>query len=267
MADIVIVGLGIQPVAQVTREAEEVLRRCTEVLYLDAGIATRAWLETLCPKATPLFATTYSEGAPRLAGYHDMAARVLDAALDHAPVGFAIQGHPMVGVTASGLVARAAGHLGLTVQVQPGISAMACLFAELRLDPVVDGLQMVEATDLLLRKRPLQNDMPALIWQIGTVESTLYTARPSRPERFARFRQHMLAYYPADHPVTAVSASTHPIVPTASWTFALGEIADEADRLHPAVTLYVPPVMRRPITDPDLLATLDQPAHLRRITR
>ena len=267
MADIAIVGLGILPGGHLTREAEEALRRCKEILYLDAGIATQAWLETLCPTATSLFGTTYSEGRPRLPGYHDMAARVLDAAMDHPPVGFAINGHPTVGVTAASLVARGAAQFDLDVAVLPGISAMDCLFAHLMLDPVVEGLQMFEATDLLLRRRPVHNDVPVLIWQVGTVESRLYTASPSRPERFSRFRAHLLTFYPADHPVTAVHASSHPLVPTTSWRFPLGGIEAEAERLHAGITLYLPALARRPISDTDLLADLDRPAHLRRVTR
>ncbi len=265
--DITIVGLGILPGGHLTREAEDALRRCNEILFLDAGIATRAWLETYCPKVTSLFATTYVEARARLPGYREMAVQVLDAALDRAPVGFAINGHPTVGVTASALVARAAGALGLDVAVLPGISAMDCLLAELMLDPVVEGLQMFEATDLLLRQRPMQNDVPALIWQVGTVETSLHTERPSRPERFRRLRAHLLTFYPPEHPATAVHASSHPLVPTASWTFPLGRIEAEADRLHAAVTLYLPPLGRRPIADTDLLADLTRPDHLKRVTR
>ena len=267
MADIAIIGLGILPGGHLTREAEDALRRCNEVLYLDAGIATQAWLATLCPKATSLFDTTYAEGQPRLPGYRDMTVRVLDAAMDHAPVGFAIAGHPTVGVTASGLVSRAAARLGLEVAVLPGISAMDSLCAHLMLDPVVEGLQMFEATDLLLRRRPVHNDMPALVWQVGTVESRLYTANPSRPERFARLRTHLLTFYPPEHPATAVHAAPHPLVPTSSWTFPLGGIEAEAERLHAAITLYIPPLTRRPIADTGLLADLDRPEHLRRMTR
>jgi len=266
MADIYILGLGILNVDQVTREAERALRRSNEVLYLDTGVATQAWLESLCPQVTPLFGSSYAEGGARLQGYHHMAAKVLEAALSHPPVSFALQGHPVVGATAPGLVARAAEVLGLEVEVLPGISAMDCLFAELMLDPVVDGLQIFEATDLLLRRRPLQADVPALIWQVGAVESCLYTARTSRPERFARLRSYLLEYYPPEHRVIAVHAATHPLSATERHEFAVGEIEAQAHLLHAGVTLFVPALGRRPIVDTVLLEKLGSETHLRRIT-
>ncbi|GMG82037.1 SAM-dependent methyltransferase [Paralimibaculum aggregatum] len=267
MPDIHVIGLGIRIGDHATREAERALAASTEVLFVDTGPATRAWLERLCPKVTPLFATSYREDRARRAGYHHMAARVLGAALDHPPVSFAIQGHPFVGVLASGLILRGAAALGLEVAAQPGISAMDCILAELGLDPLLGGLQSYEATDMLLRRRPLQADVPALIWQVGVVESCLHSTRPSRPERFQRLRDHLLAFYPPEHPVTAVFASPHPFVPTERWSFPLGTLAAQAPRLHAGITLHLPAAGVRPIADPALLARLEDPEHLARITR
>ena len=267
MPDIHILGLGIRIGDHATREAERALAASTEVLFVDTGPATAAWLARHCPKVTPLFATSYTEAGRRRAGYHDMAARVLGAALDNPPVSFAIQGHPFVGVLASGLILRGAAALGLEVEAQPGISAMDCIMAELGLDPLRAGLQSYEATDMLLRRRPLQPDVPALIWQAGVVESCLHSTRPSRPERFERLRDHLLAFYPAAHPVTAVFASPHPFVPTERWSVPLGQLDAAAPHLHAGFTLYLPPAGERPIADAALLARLEDPEHLARITR
>ena len=148
-----------------------------------------------------------------------MAIRVVEAALDHPPVTFAIHGHPLIAVHPPFLVLEMANALGLRVEVLPGISAIDTLLADLRIDPVVHGVQMYEATDLLLRRRPLQNDVPAIIWQVGTLETGLHSQRVSRPERFARFLAHLRQYYPAAAPggghlllAPRPSASGHPAV-------------------------------------------------------
>ncbi len=104
MADIYIVGLGVLNVDHITRETERVIRRSNEVLYVDTGVATQAYLEGLSPRVTSLFATSYEEDGNRLNAYHHMAARVLDAAMDHPPVTFAMHGHPIVGVRPFGMV-------------------------------------------------------------------------------------------------------------------------------------------------------------------
>ena len=266
MVDIYLVGLGVLNVDQITRETERVIRRSNEVLYVDTGVATRAFLESLCPRVTSLFETSYEEAGHRLNAYHHMAARVLDAALDHPPVTFAMHGHPIIGAYAPFLIKDMAGLLALEVLVLPGISAMDCLSAELMVDPCVAGMQMYEATDLLLRRRPLQPDVPALIWQIGCVETSLHTTRVSKPVRFERLRSHLLRFYHPGHGVSAVYSTPHPLMPSTVHRFALGGICDYAHLLHSGFTLFIPPAADRPIEDHELLRRIDNVEHLRRIT-
>ena len=97
VTDVYIVGLGVLNVDHITRETERAIRRSNEVLYVDTGVATRTYLTTLCSRVTSLFETSYEEDGHRLNAYHHMAARVLDAAMDHPPVTFAMHGHPIVG--------------------------------------------------------------------------------------------------------------------------------------------------------------------------
>lgn len=267
MTDIFVVGLGIETATQITREVEDVIRRSREVLYLDTGVATRALLEGLCPRVTSLYEQSYVEGCPRTDAYVHIAAVVLDAALDHAPVTFAIHGHPLVAVQAPFLVLEAAAALGLGVRILPGISALDAILAILRLDPVVHGLQMYEATDLLLRRRPLQPDVPALLWQIGPLETALHSTRASRPERFARLVAHLRRFYPPHHRVTAIYAPPHPLLEPEVLTFQVEEMGDYALRLHAGFTLYVPPARGRLLLDLDLAAEMFDPQHLRTISR
>jgi hypothetical protein len=267
MPEIYIVGLGIVNVDQITREAERAIRECHEVLYLDTGIATRQFLEGLCPRVTGLYETSYVEGAHRLEAYGHMAARVVDAALDHPPVAFAVQGHPVVGMQAPILIRDMAAALGLSVKVLPGISAMDCLFAELMIDPCLSGLQMYEATDLLLRRRPLQPDVPALIWQVGAIETRLHTMSRSRPERFERLRAHLVRFYPPTHVVSAVFAAPHPLMNSRIIPFALEAIGRHAAELHAGYTLYIPASGIRPIEDQELLSRIDSRQWLHQITR
>ncbi len=267
VADVYIVGLGVLNVDHITRETEGVIRSSNEVLYVDTGVATRTYLTTLCSRVTSLFETSYEESGHRLNAYHRMAARVLDAAMDHPPVTFAMHGHPIVGVYAPFLIRDMARLLGLEVRVLPGISAMDCLFAELMVDPCVAGMQMYEATDLLLRRRPLHPDVPALIWQIGCVETRLHTTRVSRPERFERLVSHLLRFYPPQHQATAAYSTPHPLMPSTVHRFVLQDICKYAHLLHAGFTLYVPPVHERPVEDYELLRQMDSVEHLCRITR
>jgi precorrin-3B methylase len=267
MTDIWIAGLGVRAVNQVTREVEHALRSSRHVLYLDAGVATRPYLESLCPRVTSLFEQSYAEDRPRVNAYEHMAICVIEAALESPPVTFAIHGHPIVAVHAPFLVLEMAKALDLQVEILPGISSLDTLFADLRLDPVVHGVQMYEATDLLLRRRPLQNDVPAIIWQIGPLETALHSQGISRPERFTRFIAHLRQFYPAQLQVVAIYCSPHPLMPPQILPFALADMGQHAEQLHAGFTLYVPPAAGCPLQDVELLAKLYSVDHLRSITR
>jgi hypothetical protein len=267
MTDIWIAGLGLQTVGQVTREVEQAIRSSREVLFLDTGVATKSYLESLCPRVTSLYEESYSDEGLRISAYEHMAVRVVEAALDHPPVTFAIHGHPLVAAYPPFLVLELANALELRVTVLPGISAIDAILADLRLDPVVHGVQMYEATDLLLRRRPLQPDVPAILWQIGPLETCLHSMRVSRPERFSRFIAHLRQFYPPRHEVVAIYCSPHPVLPAAILRFAFEDMGEYAEEIHAGFTLYVPPVGSRPIHDYDLLAKLYSVDHLRSITR
>lgn len=265
-ADITVVGLGISCTEHLTPEGDRAIRAANEVLFVDTGVATRAFLEQRCPRVTDLYREGYVEGRDRVHTYHHMAARVVRAAQEHGPVVFAVQGHPTVFCYPPFLVREAAGLLGLSVVVQPGISSLACLFSELMVDPGPLGIQMYEATDVLLRRRPLQPDVPLVLWQVGTLESRIHSGRASGPERFVRFRDHLLKFYPPTHVATAFYASPHPLAPSRKHAFALGQMLDHAAELDGGVTLYVPPAEHRPILDRELWALLDSADHLDRIS-
>jgi hypothetical protein len=267
MPDISIVGLGVLNIDQITYETERAIRASNEVLYVDSGVATRAFLQKLCPKVTSLYEESYSESACRLGSYDHMAVAVVDAALDHPPVTFAMMGHPIVGAEAPFLIHEMAHLLGLDVVTLPGISAMDCMFAELMIDPCMDGLQMYEATDLLLRRHPLLPEVPALIWQIGVVETRLHTLRRSKPARFERFLAYAMQFYAPDHQVIASFASQHPLMRSQNLQFPIAEIGHYAEQLHAGFTLYIPAVRQGQIVDHDLLSRIDSRQHLDDITR
>ena len=266
MTDLYIAGLGVETVNQITREVEQAMRDSNEVLYLDAGAATRQHLSTLCPRATSLYEESYREDRPRVNAYEHMAIRVIEAALDHPPVTFAIHGHPLIAAHPPFLALELARSLELRVEVLPGISALDTIFADLRIDPVVHGVQMYEATDLLLRRRPLLNDVPAILWQIGPLETALHSQAVSRPERFTRFVEHLLRYYPARHEVAAIYCSPHAIVPPNVLRFAIEDMPQHAAEIHGGFTMYVPPSVGRPVADRMLAAQLYSVERLRKIT-
>lgn len=260
--DIYVVGLGIKGIEHLTRETEAACRRSAEILGISTHHAVLTYLETLCPRVTDLYPVTYREDEHRMNAYDTMSAMTLAAALDHPPVTFATYGHPYIYVCPTRQIVDAAPYLGLKVEVLPGISSLDTMFIDLGVDPATDGLQMYEATELLLKQRPLHPDVPCLLWQVGSVETVLYSTAASRPERFFRIRDYLLRFYPPDHVLTAVYSAHHPLLGSTTVQFKLGEMESRHDDLHQGLTVYIPPVSERVLADWDLLKKIDSQQHL-----
>lgn len=263
--EIYIVGLGILSVRHVTRETEAALRSCRAVFVVDAGFGVLDYLAGLGPHVIDML-PYYEERGSRDRVYRKMAAAVVQAALTEPPVAFATYGHPMMFSYPPALIRRAAAHLGLRTHTMAGISALDTLIVDLGVDPGMEGLQIYEATDLLLRERPLQPDVPLLLWQVAAVESGLFSSARGNRKRFERLQRYLLRYYPESHVVTMALSASFPLLDPLLEAFPLGEMADRLANGPQTGTLFVPPVQRRPVKDERLLEAVYDPGHLERVT-
>jgi uncharacterized protein YabN with tetrapyrrole methylase and pyrophosphatase domain len=263
--DIYVVGLGIKAVQHITREAEEAIRSSRRVLFVDGGFGVEEFLQTLCQSTSSLLGH-YQEWGDRRRTYRAMAAEVLDAALDDPPVCFAHYGHPGIYVYPTRLVEEGAAQLGLTVSALPGISAFDTIVTDLGIDPGPNGLQMYEATDVLARARPLQPDVPCLLWQVGTLETALYTAKRGNAERFIRLQRYLLQTYPEDHEVTMILSSAYQLLEPWKETYPLKDLAERLANGLQHGTMYIPPVKIRRVRDAALLRDVYNPKHLEKVT-
>jgi uncharacterized protein YabN with tetrapyrrole methylase and pyrophosphatase domain len=265
--DLYLVGLGIVSVRQVTREAESAMRRSKEILYASDAIGIYDYLHDLCENVTEVYVSTLREGEERLSKYNQIAARVIEAALDHPPVSFSVAGHPLVFVYPTQQILAVADQLGLRVAVLPGVSSFDCMIVDLQLDPGTHGVQMFETTALLLQQRELHPDVPCFLWQIGSAETRLFTRAPSVPDRFVRLQRHLTKYYPPDHLVKVVYSSSHPLATASVLEFTIDEMHLHAAEIHPGATLYIPPATLPEVKDVELAELVDDLEHLRSITR
>ena len=264
--DIYIIGTGIKWIEHITLESDRILGQCNEILYVEKAPGIESYFNTKASIVTDL-TKLYGEDKHRELTYREMAAKVIHSALQRGPVAFAVYGHPTIYAYPPFLVSEMAHLLGLRVKVLPGISAMDCLFSDLMIDPSVNGLQMYEATDLLLRRHTLSPEAAAIIWQVGSIGTALYSTTLSAPERFHAFRDYLLGYYPADHPVYAYFANPHPMLRAEIHEMKVSEVPEFSEVLHAAVTLYLPPVNVKRDVDPDMIAHLTDPGYLRTVTR
>ena len=222
--DIYLVGTGIVGVMHLTREAEAALAASSHVFLVDPGFGVAKHVESLGPQVHNLLGA-YHEGRSRIETYLDMASSVVDAALENPPVSLAVYGNPAFFVYPSTLIRRAAEALDLVVHVVPGISSLDTVLIDLDIDAGQSGLQLYEATALLVENRRLDPEVPCLVLQVDAVESVFHTNAPNASSRFGRLQQHLMSFYPADHLVTNVRSATFPIFGPELTTFPLCELS------------------------------------------
>lgn len=263
--DIRIVGLGMRSVDQLTREARRAIAGTKAIYLVDNSPGIARYFHDLGVEVIDL-SVHYEEGKDRLQTYIEMSKDVISGAITNGPVSFGLYGHPTVFAYPPFVIKFVAESLGLTVGVVPGISAMDCMFAELMIDPATDGMQMFEATDVVIRQRQLLTDVQTLIWQIGALETGLYSRKSSSRDRFAKFLDHVFKFFPEDHPATAIFVSDSPLIPTIIYNFRLRELPDYAHKLHGGFTLHIPPVSSAPVRDYASLTKLKSKEHLDALT-
>jgi len=264
--DVYIIGTGMVGYRQLTDECRELMKRAERIYLLHPLPEVKRHIANKYQEPVDL-TEQYEQGQERARAYKSMAETVLDSASEaDGPVVMAVYGHPTVGVTPTGIVRRRGDKCGISVSVFPGISSLDCLYTELGVNPLDRGLQVFEATDLLVYQIDLDTAMPAFVMQVGLVGTHLYDNRESAPERFVPLREYLQTHYPDDHVVYFVRTATIPLADTERIPVRVDEFESVADRVDKTHTLYIPPAQERS-PDERLASKARSPEHLDRITR
>jgi uncharacterized protein YabN with tetrapyrrole methylase and pyrophosphatase domain len=236
---LVVVGTGITLAAQTTLEALACMERAEKLFYLVTDPATEAWIHQLNPAAESL-EDCYAEGKSRYRTYQEMTARVVAAVRAGQQVCAAFYGHPGVFVNASHAAIRRVRRDGLPARMLPGISADACLFADLGVNPGDVGCQSFEATDFLGCRRRFDSASGLILWQVGVLgEPSVRKGMSCRPERLRALTRMLRRHYPARHPVVLYEAAQFPICDPAITRIPLARLPEAT--VMAMTTLYIPP--------------------------
>ena len=162
---LVVIGSGIKCVSQFTVEALGYLENADQVFYHVADPVTENYIRKINPNAKDL-SVFYGNKKDRHETYIQMAEVMLYSVRRGQKVVTVYYGHPGIFVFASHRAIRIARKQGLQAKMLPGVSALDCLFADLGVDPSYPGLQVLEATDFLVRKRKVLTDGHVIILQV-----------------------------------------------------------------------------------------------------
>lgn len=244
---LVVVGVGINGPPQTTLEAAECIRSADKVFYVVPDPVTVLWIRTLNPDATTLD-DLYAEGKDRYQTYREMTARMVAAVSAGQNVCAVFYGHPGVLVKSTHWAVSRVRRLGHYAQMTPGVSAEACMFADLGINPGDCGVQSYEATDFLISRRKTDPTANLVLWQVGVLgEPSVRPSMQARPERLQRLVTRLRRQYPASHRVVIYEAATFPANAPVVQRVRLDRLSRST--IYSGATLFVPPVRQRRLDD------------------
>lgn len=234
-----VVGTGYQIAGHITLESRVAIEQAGKLFHLVNDEASRAYLEELNPSAESL-AVCYREGKPGLESSEEMVERILAALRGGLDVCVAFSGHPAVFLPPAHEAVRRARLEGHPAKMLPGISAQSCLFAEVGVDPGVNGCQVFEATDFLIRRRQFDPTSALILLQVGAIGLTRYVSRnPWCAERLRILVEVLEKSYSPEHEVVVYHAEVLPNCESSIQHVPLERLPEAGVTF--LSTLYVPP--------------------------
>ena len=236
---LIVVGTGIRTVGHLTIEAVAWIKQADKVLYVVGDPIAEAMLKELNPSGAESLSGMYAEGKQRIDTYNEMVEYTLTCVRAGMLTCMACYGHPGVFVYPSHESIKRARAEGFIARMLPGISSEDCLFADLGVDPGINGCQSYEATDFLLNGRIIDPKSSVVLWQIGVVGDATFKSIGYDLSAMPLLVERLMAIYPANHPMylyeAAVFYGCEPVIrPITAAELAWGP-------LSAGYTLYIPP--------------------------
>ena len=236
---LIVVGTGIRTVGHLTMEAVAWIKQADKVLYVVGDPVAELMLKELNPQGAESMSGMYAEGKARIETYNEMIERTLDCVRAGMLTCMASYGHPGVFVYPSHESIRRARAEGYSARMLPGISSEDCLFADLGVDPGINGCQSFEATDFMLNGRVIDPRCSVVLWQIGVVGDATFKPMGYDLSAMPLLVERLLAIYPATHPMYLYEAAVfHGCEPQIRQITA-AELTHGP--LSAGYTLYIPP--------------------------
>jgi uncharacterized protein YabN with tetrapyrrole methylase and pyrophosphatase domain len=198
------------------------------------------WLQQMHPDVRSL-QPCYAEGKSRHDTYHEMVGMMLAEVRAGRQVCGAFYGHPGVFARVPHRAIAQARAEGFEAQMEAGVSAEDCLYADLGIDPGEVGCQHYEASQFMFYRRRIDPSAYLVLWQVGVAgDRTVRRFSTSQAHR-ALLVERLAEDYPTDHVVTLYEAATLPITMPRMESLPLSRLAGAELRMQ--TTLVVPPAM------------------------
>ncbi|MRX28600.1 SAM-dependent methyltransferase [Kangiella sp. HZ709] len=233
------VGTGITLAGQITKLSESYLQAADKVYGILPDFMSEDWLKSVNPNYKSL-QYLYAEGKSRRQTYREMAAEVVNEVKQGAKVVLALYGHPGIFACVGHFAIQDLKSEGYPARMLPGVSADACLYADLGIDPGTYGCQNYETSQFLFGGIQPNVGAHLILWQISLAgEHTLKTFKTSKENLQATVRI-LNKYYPLEHEVIIYEAPFLPIQEARIEKFPLERLPEI--ELNSISTMVIPPL-------------------------
>ncbi|MBA3823029.1 MAG: nucleoside triphosphate pyrophosphohydrolase [Ktedonobacterales bacterium] len=241
-----IVGLGPGAWEDVTVAAQQTLEAAPRLIFRTLRHPTVEALRTRRPDLTlASFDEMYEQADGWQGLYVEMAERLLAVAATE-PLTYAVPGHPLIGEASVRLVGALAQERGIPTRIIAGLSFIEPICARLNLDPIADGLQIVDATELAdLQPQQIAG---ALTTTRPLLISQVFNRRMASAAKLA-----LLEVFPPTWEVTLVQAAGLPEERVRAVPLGEADRDDFADHLTSLYVPALPPASLQALRTPEAL--------------
>lgn len=211
---LVCVGTGMRMAGQLTPISKSYIETFDVVIAAVPNIFTRQWLQEIAKDFICLnghYEETKIEGKTRRDTYRRMADTILTEVRAGKRVCAAFYGHPGIFACISHMAIADARKEGFSAHMEPGISALDCLVADLGMDPGTRGMQSMEATQFMIYQRTIDPSAMFIVWQIGIAGDLTMKRFDTEPAHLQIITDKLAKTYSLDHEVILYEAATHPL--------------------------------------------------------
>lgn len=252
---LVVVGCGIQFFRPASERTISEVQRADTVFSLADSFSTRCIRDIRSD--TLDLSRHYANGKDRRETHREMEAEIMTAVRAGKRVCAVFYGHPGVFADVPHRIMQLTREAGLEARMEPGVSAEACLFADIGIDPGRNGLQSMESTWFLINDIALEPTSLVLLWQVALTGDMEYQRSHAKPRDIQTLVEKLLRWYPADHEVILYEAARMPLEDCRAERLRLSELPQAALREH--TTLVIPPIRAAPESADRLATAADNP--------
>ena len=244
MGTLVCVGTGLQLAGHISVLSQSYIENAETVFALMPDVFTQQWLETLNGNVINL-QQYYAQGN-EVKSRRDTYAQMVEAIIAEVRLGkrvvCALYGHPGVFACVSHLAITQARREGFDATMEPGISAEACLWADLGIDPGSSGHQSFEASQFMFYQHTPDPTTHLLLWQIALAGEHTLTQFHTSAEKLQVLVDLLATWYPIEHEVIIYEAANLAIFAPRIEKIALSQLPNAT--LSPKSTLLIPPAKK-----------------------